>query len=420
MAEAVPEETPDATPTAPPERKKVGQNVTENYREMQGLATERALVPVEIHAVCEAFVMPDDKPLPAPYLNGTKAQVAIIQAGLSLNGNMYRSEILAACAPKFEGAKVFYDHKDVTRSFKDLAGEITGVRMVGDRMVGTLEVLEADHWLQSVLRDKPHLVGLSVFVWAYSSKQDDGTELIESIEHVQSVDLVDDPAAGGGVLRVTECAHDTNTPSAEAERDGASKADALTKEQPVASSDNLSKEDDVELKDQVAALEKQVAELKTEIAERDTKLATKDKRISELELKEAKQGDAMKDLTSRLEKLAKQVTEAKRAELLNQFLADKKVLGTALEKAIRRDASHVAELTVEALDKIHGEWQAVAEGMRAEVQTGLPPQEASDAEKKVEKKEDAVDEETDEDGVAYATGLIDNLIGSMDVEEDAK
>jgi hypothetical protein len=294
-------------------------------------------------------------------LRGRSAAVVIIQAGLSLNRNLWEVPVLEAAVPLFEGVKVFYNHRDHTkRDFRDLAGEIRNVRMDGNRMVGVLEVLDADAWLQAVLRDKPHLIGLSVFVWA-GSEDKDGNTVIKQIERVQSVDLVDDPAAGGGVLSVLE-RHETTPDSLLATGAEGGNRTASGTEPPAKTDDRKE-----------IAMQERVNELEKALKEAREALGQKDVRLEEM-------GKQLTSATAAIEKMNTSLASLQRKSVVEDFLgAHRAELTPALEAAIRRDAAAMTDLTAEGLQKSLDAWKAQAEAIRKEIEAkapvavGLPP-----------------------------------------------
>ena len=348
-------------------RRQGGESVTANYRAMHSLLAERALVPVRIEARCEALdaATCEQFSMPTPYepaMTGRRAKVVIAVAGRSLNNNIYSEKVLEAAAPKFNGAKVFYDHKDSgQRSFRDLAGEIKVIGMGDARtpdgdikrgLLGVLEVLEADTWLQKVIAEKPHLVGLSMYVWAYSKRNDDGSETIESIEKVQSVDLVDDPAAGGGVISVLEQAPVQPPPDqAQAPRPGGETIDA----DPV--TDGQKEEEDME---KIKELEAKVKELEQARAEGEKRAGAAEEELAKL----------------------------RRERLIEEYLRERRdEIKPSVEAAVREAAAALDEVDRDKLAALEAEWTARAEAFAKDF---APATEAEDKAKKVEdKKEDA-------------------------------
>jgi hypothetical protein len=138
---------------------------------------------------------------------GSRVKVAIIHTGVSKNGNHWRAPVLQEAIPLFEGCKVYYDHRDHTqRSVRDLVGIIKNARMEGDTMVGDLRTTRAAGWFRGAVLDVPEALGMSVYVGTRSkpSTELQGVEDIQKIVYVRSVDVVDNPSAGGGIVTVME------------------------------------------------------------------------------------------------------------------------------------------------------------------------------------------------------------------------
>jgi len=137
---------------------------------------------------------------------GRKIRVVVIRAGKSKNNNVWTEDLLRESAPMFEGAKVFYDHRDwFERSAKDIVGYLEDVKYVDGRIEATLVTHSEAKVIRAVAKEMPHVLGMSVFVNATASyNENDNTWLINRINEVVSVDVVDNPSAGGAILEVLE------------------------------------------------------------------------------------------------------------------------------------------------------------------------------------------------------------------------
>jgi hypothetical protein len=131
----------------------------------------------------------------------------------SLNGRRYRAEALAAAVGLYEGAKVNVNHpKDgplAPRDYRDRLGVIRQVEFrPGDGLFGNLH-FNPKHAIAEQLawdaENNPRNVGFSHNVLARLSREGEQT-VVESITHVQSVDLVADPAATQGLFEQEEAA----------------------------------------------------------------------------------------------------------------------------------------------------------------------------------------------------------------------
>lgn len=154
--------------------------------------------------------------------SGHRWAVVILEEGISRNRNRYRREVLEAAAPKYESARVFWDHAvggiSVSRSAKDLAGFISepAVALLESRgraasraaITGILNVTSVDlrqGLLEAWRLKRADLYGLSHDVKAKTrllALPDGAVRDVEAIEEVHSVDVVAFPSAGGRVMRL--------------------------------------------------------------------------------------------------------------------------------------------------------------------------------------------------------------------------
>ncbi|MCC6493097.1 MAG: hypothetical protein IT424_08745 [Pirellulales bacterium] len=135
----------------------------------------------------------------------------------SLNGRRYRPAALAAAVSLYEGAKVNVNHPTegplAPRDYRDRLGVIRQVEFRPDEgLFGNLHY-NPKHPLAEQLawdaENNPRNVGFSHNVLARLSREA-GRSVVESIAHVQSVDLVADPAATQGLFeqQATAAPHD--------------------------------------------------------------------------------------------------------------------------------------------------------------------------------------------------------------------
>jgi hypothetical protein len=135
----------------------------------------------------------------------------------SRNGRSYLPSAVAAAATLYEGIKVYVNHAKGSapaRDYQDRLGVLRGVAMHdGDGLFGDLHFNPKHALAEQLLWDAEHAtenVGLSHHVVARTARRGDGV-VIESIERVESVDLVADPAttrslfesASGGLQSLT-------------------------------------------------------------------------------------------------------------------------------------------------------------------------------------------------------------------------
>lgn len=161
--------------------------------------------------------------LEAKDATGSVWDAVLIRAGLSMNGVFYPDTVLREAAPLFEGARVFakpdVEHiKGAGKDVNKLAGWITGPRFVEGRapntgqLVGTLHLGAGAGALRATLADawqrgKRDLVGLSIDALgsaATEMRESKKVRVAKTITKVNSVDLIVEPSAGGGLVRLVE------------------------------------------------------------------------------------------------------------------------------------------------------------------------------------------------------------------------
>lgn len=150
---------------------------------------------------------------------GSRWDVTIIKAGKSKNKWIYQGKpvsfyysesSLTQAVNLFEGAPVFAhrngQHVDImSRSSHDIVGMLTNVKMINKEMRAQLDFLPSASWLKENLLTayrlgKRNLYELSIHATGQSSpKYLDGDYIlyVESIDKVESVDIVAQGAAGG-------------------------------------------------------------------------------------------------------------------------------------------------------------------------------------------------------------------------------
>ena len=156
-------------------------------------------------------------------------EVTIIRAGLSLNGNFYPDAALQAAVPLFEGVRVFVKSDDVHtkgggKDVRNLLGGVYGVRFVpgsgddGGALVGTFKPIDptdavVTKMTEAVKRGLQGLMGLSIDATATTKREARGGKQVRVAQRfakVNSVDLIVEPGAGGGLDRLAEAAADPN------------------------------------------------------------------------------------------------------------------------------------------------------------------------------------------------------------------
>lgn len=141
--------------------------------------------------------------------DGWRWRVQVIEAGTSKNGNEYPLPVLHAAAPLYSGVPVFPEHDARKRGFSDKMGVITEATPNDRGIEATYEVARSrpdvrDDMLQAwdvKARTGRDLFGFSHSVRKFRSRPRAGRgRVVESIDEVESVDLVMSPAAGGALL----------------------------------------------------------------------------------------------------------------------------------------------------------------------------------------------------------------------------
>lgn len=156
-----------------------------------------------------------------------KFEVIAIRAGTSKNGNHYSDATLRESVPLFDKVRVFVksDAEHTTgggKDFNKLIGRLTEPRFVEgaapDRgeIRATLELIEPEGPIGTKLaeaygRGMSHLFGLSIDATAKTAtvlREGKKVRVATKFVKVSSVDLIVEPGAGGGLVRVVEAADD--------------------------------------------------------------------------------------------------------------------------------------------------------------------------------------------------------------------
>jgi hypothetical protein len=151
--------------------------------------------------------------------DGTRVwRSVVIEAGESANGRLYEARVLEAATALYDGVKVYNRHRTdaelATGTTEGLVGYLRRPSWSGNAIEADLhlfasapgalaEALDASVGAQA--DGLPPILGLSHDAVATSAVMNiDGraVEAVRSIDHVLSVDVVGDPAAGGRAVRV--------------------------------------------------------------------------------------------------------------------------------------------------------------------------------------------------------------------------
>lgn len=154
---------------------------------------------------------------------GSLWDVTLITAGRSKNRRNYNEAVLRAAAPLFEGVKAYADHdlsgkQAITRSVRDVVGWYSNAKFdEGVKgITAQMHIFESASWLRNMLVDMtstgaPNLIGLSINASGEQKPLKEGVNLISDvvkITQVYSVDVVTEPAAGGGLVRLVASVDD--------------------------------------------------------------------------------------------------------------------------------------------------------------------------------------------------------------------
>lgn len=150
-------------------------------------------------------------------------KVRVIRAGMSLNRNYYPEDSLRRAVGLFEGVRVFVksDQEHLAGGGKDvrnIVGRIAGVEFVpgeGDsrgELHGVLQLVSPDDAVGTKLRDAwdrgmAGMFGLSIDAEGKAQAGRVGgqaAKVLTEFTKIRSVDLVVDPAAGGGIINLIE------------------------------------------------------------------------------------------------------------------------------------------------------------------------------------------------------------------------
>ena len=156
---------------------------------------------------------------------GVDIEVTVIEAGVSGNGNLYTDAALKTLVPLLEGARVFLKSDDEHlkgggKNVGQLLGGLYGARFAEGakpdtgRVHATFKAISATDptvvkMVEAIRRGLQGLMGLSIDAAATTrKKQVDGKTVREAVRFVKvnSVDLIVEPGAGGGLDRLAEAA----------------------------------------------------------------------------------------------------------------------------------------------------------------------------------------------------------------------
>lgn len=214
----------------------------------------------------------------------------VILGPISTNKRKYSVETQQKALPLLEGIRAYVNHPRMNemsepRDMRDLVGEHKNVRVVGDRTVSDLHLLDNAAVRDVVLpvaESKPHLIGNSIVARGKMVREKDGTDNVEEILAVRSVDIVTEPATTKSLFaegkQLFSVEEEMELESLTLETLKKKRPDlfeavsaALTTE---LEAKNAREAEAKALKDKVSALEARVAEQEQGLLERDQKIAT--------------------------------------------------------------------------------------------------------------------------------------------------
>ncbi len=124
----------------------------------------------------------------------------------SRNNRLYPFETLRAAAPLYENAKVNVNHPDgpadEARKYQDRVGSIKNVKLEKDGLYGDFHFNPKHPLAEQLIWDAeraPENLGFSHNVEAVV-RVENGTQIVEEIKRVRSVDVVADPATTDGLF----------------------------------------------------------------------------------------------------------------------------------------------------------------------------------------------------------------------------
>ena len=132
----------------------------------------------------------------------------VVLGPVSANGRRYPVETQKKAISLFEGIKAYLNHPrsnemSEPRDVEDLIGEHKNVRVVGDKTLSDLHLVDTPlvrDYVLPIAESKPHLCGNSIVARGKMSKSDEGYDVVEEILAARSVDLVAEPATTKGLF----------------------------------------------------------------------------------------------------------------------------------------------------------------------------------------------------------------------------
>lgn len=197
-----------------PREWKIGQSATESIERdliMLGILRERS------HPTALPSDLKIDKE--ARMIRG----IALVNSKAQNGRRFYSADVLNSSTNLFEGVRSFLDHPakrdddtdtDSPRAVNELLGKIVNVKSENTgkdtaRLRADLQVFpKQGDWIFETAEQFPDMVGMSINAWG-KLKRSDGKEIVESIDRVDSVDLVTDMGATVSIFESQQKAIET-------------------------------------------------------------------------------------------------------------------------------------------------------------------------------------------------------------------
>lgn len=257
----------------------------------------------------------------------------------SANNRTYTDECLSGAVVLLEGAKCYADHDKSgdTRSVKDLIGVYKDIVYEGEKVKGSLHLLndgsEISNKVLAIVEQMPELVGNSISARGRYHRED-GKDIIEELTKVNSVDIVTDPATTSSLFEsikdITENKEDKKMDYKDVKKD-----DLKIKRNDIYEA--ILKEGKESRNDEVKDLKKKVDEF--EVKETVQKKKENVQKI----LKEA---EINEDLVT--DTFVETLNEAKDEEAVKALIEDRKTVGKEIKAGVK---NYGAETKIEEDEK---------------------------------------------------------------------
>lgn len=144
-------------------------------------------------------------------VDGLLVQNVSLLGKVSKNGRTYSEQAMQDAVRLYDGARFYLDHptsselraRDGNRSVRDLAGRIRNPRQVGERVRGSIELLDREPTKSLVFalaEQMPEQAGLSHRARGEVRVNDAGQQVVETLSEVFAVELVTEPATVEGLF----------------------------------------------------------------------------------------------------------------------------------------------------------------------------------------------------------------------------